>query len=170
MRLNFCTLPLFAFVLVACGEEAETSAFDVGTSLELDVELIDRGVPDMSFDQMLESDSARPDATLTDMAVLPSSADCTSWADVTNAQLVSTLHQHLVNTYVPITPTPNFGGNPDRYTTARQLMLPESNASNEMTRSMLFSAFTPTILSSRHQTEIPMMMRLTVSTFGHERA
>ena len=122
MRLKFCTLPLFAFVLVACGEEAETSAFDVGTSLELDVELIDRGVPDMSFDQMLESDSARPDATLTDMAVLPSSADCTSWADVTNAQLVSTLHQHLVNTYVPITPTPNFGGNPDRYTTARQLM------------------------------------------------
>ena len=40
----------------------------------------------------------------------------------TKRRIEDALHEHLFNAYRPIQPTPNFGGMPDRYTTARQLM------------------------------------------------
>ena len=100
------------------------------------------GVPDLG---LLESDQGQLDSTITsDMALaepqdqavvmadtqpteptdafVPLNAACEDWQAFSSTAMVGALHRHLSSTYRPITPTPNFGGQPDRYTTARQLM------------------------------------------------
>lgn len=74
------------------------------------------GTDDQSLDSSFLSDA------MADMALPTNVAECETWDIVANEMLIDTLHQRLVDTYEPITPTPNFGGVPDRYTTARELM------------------------------------------------
>ena len=83
--------------------DASTSIFDVGDPSAQDVGLADSGVDTVDVGGPVES-------------------GCESWSNLTSNRLVDALHAHLVDTYQPIQPTPNFGGTPDRYTTARQMM------------------------------------------------
>ena len=84
---------------------------------------LDSSARDMAADSAPDATpDAGPDAAPIDME-LPSA--CQPWADVPDDALVAALHAELHRTYRPIAAEPDFGGNPNRYTTARRLMFTE---------------------------------------------
>ncbi len=115
--LVLCLLSLF----VACGHDSVhvTVSADAG----MDAFTGDMSQPGADMEPTLVNDRGLP---ATDTAVqdaeAPVDSGCESWSSLDSRTLVDALHRHLVDTYRPIQPTPNFGGMPDRYTTARQMM------------------------------------------------
>ena len=98
------------------------SSSDAGFDAGQDQALVDAQRADIS----MTVDTSLLDASESDIAP-PSDAGaplpaCELWSGLRNDALKDALHEHLFNAYRPIQPTPNFGGMPDRYTTARQLM------------------------------------------------
>ncbi len=82
----------------------------------------DLGAPDATAPPD-DGDTPPPDADLpTPDADVPPPASCAAWGGLSNAALVSALHEAVQAPYSPIAPEPDLGGNPNRYTTARHLM------------------------------------------------
>lgn len=110
--------------ILACADESDTQMpiADGGFDAEQDQSLVDAQLAD----SLVIADASLADASEPDsnppLDMGRPAADCESWAALQNGGLQNALHEHLFSTYQPIQPTPNFGGMPDRYTTARQLM------------------------------------------------
>jgi deoxyribonuclease-1 len=117
---------LLLSLLFACNQDTETHSGQLDTQVNTDgaMSVLDEGIPTLSdAGGSINVDLGTSDAGGSEQDfMLPPSGGCEPWAADNRDELVQTLHAHLVNTYEPIRPTPNFGGMPDRYTTARQMM------------------------------------------------
>lgn len=121
MSLSRILILFLLCLLFACANDLEDSSALVDAAS--DVSIGDMSQPGTDMNTVTEVDSILPveDAGVRD-AVVPVESGCESWSSLDSQRLVDALHEHLVVTYTPIRPTPNFGGMPDRYTTARQMM------------------------------------------------
>lgn len=90
----------------------DAAAPDMAADMLIDASPLDLG-PDLAIDM------APPDMSPPDMA---EPDRCARWAAVADAQLVAAVHAELVETYAPVAPEVDLGGNLNRYTTARHFM------------------------------------------------
>jgi len=135
-----------AAALVACGEpeaqtqraalegsDARTPALDAATpdarapALDAAPPTLDAGPsPPVEDAALLPPEDAAPPppdaAPSAPPTTPPDPTRCAQWDDVPDAALLAALHTTLHATYAPIDALPDLGGNPNRYTTARNQM------------------------------------------------
>lgn len=124
-RLFFPTFLFVTLIFAGCGDADDPAQVDQGVGLDAQSVVPDRAVLDLgaALDANIALEPADMGLTqAVDGAQVSAAENCSRWQASSAEGLSDSIHGHLSATYMPITPTPNFGGVPDRYTTARQMM------------------------------------------------